>query len=177
MKNKGVFTIAIVSLVLFMGIASYLWYLYFHDYENALISENPKMEFLKGVELVNTGNIDYVNAKTEDNDSIIPIYYFSVKSKSNKDFNYNIVILDSEGNDDCSSSTRLNRNELEYELKLDNKVIKSGGLDTLANNILDDNIIKAGSVNDYSLKIKLKDTTTDYENKHFHYVINMKEKE
>lgn len=160
-----------------MGIASYLWYLYFHDYEGALISLNPNMEFLRGVELVNTGNINYVNAKTEDSDSIIPIYYFSVKSKSTKDFNYIIIIENSEGNDGCSSSTRLNRDELKYELTLDNKVIKTGGLDTLTNNILDANIIKAGSVNDYSLRIKLKEDTTDYENKHFHYVINMREKE
>lgn len=177
MKNKSFLTIAIISLVIFMGTASYLWYEYFHEYEDKLVASNPKLEFSHGVELNNTGNIDYVNAKEEDNDSIIPVYYFSVKNKTNKDFDYVIVLNNSEGSDGCSENTRLTREELEYELKLDNKVIKKDNLGTLINNILDTNIIKANSVNDYSLKIKLKDGITNYDKKHFHYVINIKEKE
>ena len=177
MKNKKVLDIAVLCLIIFIGIASYLWYLYFNEYEGRLINENPKMEFIRGVELINTGSINYVNATVDDVDSIIPTYYFSVKNKSNKDYNYIIVIEDSEGTDGCSSSSRLSRSELIYELKLDNKVIKVDGLDTLSNNILDSNIVKANSTNDYSLKIRLKSDTTNYEDKHFHYVINLKEKE
>lgn len=177
MKNRGIFTIAIISLVLFMGIASYLWYLYFHDYEGKLLKENPKMEFVRGVELVNTGNIDYINATPDDSDSIIPTYYFSVKSKSEKDFNYVITLDNSEGNDGCTAATRLDREDLIYELRMDNKLIKTAGLETLSNNILDTNIIKANTTNDYSIRIRLKDDAKDYENKHYHFVINMKEKE
>ena len=66
---------------------------------------------------------------------------------------------------------------MEYELSLDNEVILSGGLDTLNKNILTKNIIKVGETHDYSLKIKLKEDDTGYENKHFHYIINMKEHE
>ena len=177
MKNRSVFTVAIICLVIFMGIATYLWYLYFHDYEGRVINENPKMEFIRGIELVNTGNIDYINAKPEDNDSIIPIYYFSVKSKSQKDFNYIITLEDATSNDGCSEGTRLKRDELIYELRMDNKLIKTEGLDKLTNNVLDSNIIKANATNDYSIKIKLKEDTKDYEKKHYHFVINMKEKE
>ena len=177
MKNKGIFSIAVFSLIVFIGIASYLWYLFFHEYEGVLLSKNPKMEFLRGVELVNTGNINYINATNKDSDSIAPVYYFSVKNKSNKDYNYLIIIEDSKGNDGCTDSTRFQRSDLEYELKLDNKTIKKGGLDTLSSNILDSNAIKSGAVNDYALRIKLKEDTTDYQDKHFHYVINMKEKE
>ena len=177
MKNRGIFTVAIISLVIFMGISSYLWYLYFHEYEGKIIADNPNMEFIRGVELVNTGNIDYVNATPEDNDSIIPIYYFSVKSKSEKDFDYIILLEDADGNDGCTETTKFKRNELIYELRMDNKLIKTEGLDTLSNNILDSNIIKANATNDYSIKIKLKEDTKDYEKKHYHFVINMKEKE
>ena len=177
MKNKNILNIAVICLILCIGIASYLWYLYFHDYEGRIIALNPKMEFIRGVELINTGNIDYINAKKDDADSIIPVYYFSVKNNSNKDYEYNIVILDSEGNDGCQESTRLKRSDLWYELKLDNKIIKESGLDTISNNILDTNVIKAGSVNDYSLRIKLKSDSTEYQDKHYHYVINLKEKE
>lgn len=177
MKNKNIFTIAIICLLIFVGIASYLWYLYFHEYENKLIAENCKPEFNQEVELVNTGNISYIDAKKEDSDSVVPVYYFSVKSNSNRDYNYVITFENSDGNDGCTSENRLDRSELEYELKYDNKVIKSAGLDTLSNNILDTGVIKANSVNDYSLKIRLKSDITNYQKKHFHYVINIKEQE
>ena len=177
LKNNGIFTIAVFSLIVFIGIASYLWYLFFHEYENVLVKENSNMQFASGVELINTGNINYINATNTDSDSVIPVYYFSVKNKSNKDYNYIISLEDSEGNDGCSNATKLTRSELEYELKMDNKTIKTGGLETLSNNILDSNIVKSGTTNDYSIRIKIKADTTDYQDKHFHYVINMKEKE
>ena len=177
MKNKGVLGIAIICLFIFVGISSYLWYLYFYEYENKLIDASPAMKFIKGVELINSGNINYVNANTTDDESIVPIYYFTVKNHSNKDYNYVIFIEDTPGNDGCTPSTRLKRNELEYELTLDNKIIKQGNLDSLNNNVLDKNIVKIDGTNDYSLKIKLKESDTNYENKHFHYVINMKEHE
>ncbi len=177
MKNKNVLTIAIICLFIFVGIASYLWYVYFHEYERTLIDASPAMKFIKGVELINSGNINYINAKSYDDDSVIPVYYFSVRNHSDKDYNYVILLEDSNGNDGCTPSTRLKRSELEYELTLDNEVIKTGSLDSLNNNVLDKSIIKIGERNDYSLKIRLKENDTDYENKHFHYVINMKEHE
>ena len=175
MKNKGTLIIAIICFVIFMGIASYLWYLYFHEYEDKLFAENCTPEFSHDVTLVNTGNINYYDATTEDSDSIVPVYYFSVKNASDKDYKYAIVIEKADGNDGCTTDTRLTRDELEYELKLDNKIIKKAGLDTISDNILDSNVIKGKSVNDYSLKIRLKSEDTDYENKHFHYVVNLKE--
>ena len=177
MKNKGAFTIAIISLVIFMGIASYLWYLYFHEYEQKVIAENSVLEFIRDVELVNTGSINYVNANVLDSDTMVPTYYFSVKNKANVDHNYVIIIEETSGNDGCTSATRFTKEELEYELKFENEVIKTGGLDTLANNVLDSNIVKANGTNDYSIKIKLKSDDVNYESKHFHYIINMKEKE
>jgi hypothetical protein len=170
-------TIAVICFVIFMGIASYLWYLYFHDYEGKLVDENCRADFSRAVTLTNTGNINYYDAATDDSDSIVPVYYFSVKNTSDKDYNYTIVIENTDGNDGCTPDTRLTRAELEYELKLDNKVIKRAGLDTISNNILDSNVIKANSTNDYSLKIRLKNGDTDYENKHFHYVINIQGQE
>ncbi len=175
MKNKGVLTIAMVSLFVFTGIASYLWYLYFHEYEGKLIDASPAMRFIKGVELINSGNINYVNAEVDDDENVIPTYYFSVKHHSDKNYNYVILLEDTEGNDGCSSATRLKRDELVYELTLDNEVIKTGDLDKLNDNVLDSNIIKINGTNDYSLKIKLKDNIANYEGKHFHYIINMKE--
>ena len=103
------------------------------------------MEFIRGVELVNTGGINYINAEPQDDDSIIPIYYFSVKNKTDKDFDYVIVLEETDGNDGCVESTRFHKDELVYELKLDNKVIKEASLDTLVDNILDTNLVKGNN--------------------------------
>ena len=176
MNNKSIFTVGIISLVIFIGIASYLWYIYFHEYEAKLLSQNGAFDFIRGVELVNSGGIDYINATVDDDDNIIPIYYFRVKNNSDKDYKYVLYLENATSNDGCTSDTLFNRDELLYELKMDNKVIKSGALNTISNNILDDNIINSKSVNDYSLKVWLKDDVEDYANKHFHYVVNIREK-
>ena len=176
MKNKTILTLGVICLTIFIGISAYLWYLYFHEYEGKLIAEDASLEFIRNVQFENSGPIYYVNASVDDSDSVIPKYYFKVKNSSTKDFNYNVYLENSEGNDGCSPSTRFNRSDLQYELRLDNKVIKSGGLDTLNNNLLDSNIIKKDSTNDYSLKVWLKDDYNGKEQLHFHYIITLKEK-
>ncbi len=176
MKNKKIFTIGIVCLTIFIIIASYLWYLYFNEYEGHLLSQNENTVFLRGVELVNSGSIDYINALPGDSPSIIPTYYFRVKNNSNKNYDYVLHIENASASDGCTPDTTFSRDELEYELKLDNIVIKSGNLSSIRNNILDVNTISQNSVKDYSLRIWLKDGLVDYEKKHFHYVVNIKEK-
>lgn len=176
MKSKNIIVVGIFSLIIFMGIATYLWYLYFHEYEGKLLAQNTEYDFTRGVELVNSGSTTYLNATNEDDDAIIPTYYFRVKNNMDKDFNYVIYFENAEANDGCTKDTTFSRDELEYELKLDNKVIKTGGLETINNNVLDVNTIAKNSIKDYALKVRLKSSVTDYDNKHFHYVINMKEK-
>ncbi len=176
MKSKIVCTIGMICLIIFIGIASYLWYIYFGEYENKLIAENKGLEFIRGVEFINSGPIDYVNASILDTDEIIPTYHFRVKNNANKDFDYVLSFMETQGTDGCTNDERFSADELEYELKLDNKVIKSGLVSSLENNLLDTNVIKGQSVNDYSLRIWLNKEIVDYENKHFHYIVTMKEK-
>ena len=140
-----------------------------------MLNINPTISFFKDIKLINYGKTNYVNAKTEDYEGIIPIYYFSVKNSSMKEYNYTIFIEEVDENDNCTSDMILKRNELKYELTLDNKIIKTGDLDTLPDSILDTGIIEANDRKDYSLKIQLKDDIMDYENKHYHYVVNIKE--
>lgn len=168
------FTIGMISLSIFIIIASYLWYMYFDNYEKDIIANDKRLEFIRGVEFINSGSIDYVNAKVDDSEEIIPTYYFRLKNNMDKDFSYEVYLEDKENTANESSFTR---DELEYELKLDNRVIKSGLVSTLHNNLLDSNIIHGGKINDYSLRIWLNKEITDYENKHFNYIVNLKEKE
>ena len=88
MKNKSLLTIGIICLTIFIGVAAYLWYLYFNEYEGKVISETEGLEFLHGVEFENSGPIYYVNASVDDTDSVIPKYYFRVKNNAAKDFDY-----------------------------------------------------------------------------------------
>ena len=176
MKNKTFYTIGVICLVVFIGIAAYLWYLYFHEYEGKLLAENEGLEFMRGVEFENSGPIYYVDAKVEDTDDVIPKYYFRVKNNAEKDFQYYLYLEDSEGKDGCSAATRFTRGDLQYELKLDNKVIQSGGLETIKDVPLDTNTIKKGSINDYSLKVWLKDDYEGTEKLHYHYIVTLKEK-
>lgn len=177
MKSKNVIVVGIFSLIVFMGIASYLWYLYFTEYEKKLIAQNMDSDFSRAVELINSGQITYLNATNTDDDMIVPTYYFRVKNNSDKDHNYVIYFENAQVNDGCTSETTYSRNDLEYELKLGNKVIKTGGLETISNNVLDTNTVAKNSINDYSIKVRLKSSVTDYSDKHFHYTITMKEKE
>lgn len=176
MKSKNIIVVGIFSLIVFMGIASYLWYLYFHEYEEKLIAQNNDSDFTRGVELINSGSITYLNATNTDDDMIVPTYYFRVKNNSSMDHEYVLYLENAQVNDGCSSATTYSRSELEYELKLDNRVIKTGGLDTISNNVLDINKVTKNSINDYSIKVRLKSSVTDYSDKHFHYIITMKEK-
>ena len=177
MKNKVIFIVGTICLVIVMAIASYLWYIYFGEYENKIIAENKGLEFIRGVELINSGSINYVNATVLDTEEVIPTYYFRVKNNADKDFNYEVFLENSNEDDGCTESTRFKREDLQYELKLDNRVIKTGILSELKNDLLDSNVIKGKSINDYSIRIWLNDDLTDYENKHFHYIITLKEKE
>ena len=166
-----------ISLIIVIGIASYLWYLYFHDYEAKAILENCKTNFDNAIKLENTGKVNYVDAKAGDSEDVIPVYYFSVKNTSSDDFGYVILLEEIDGNDGCTYETRLKKEELEYTLKLDNKTINTADLNTISNGMITENTIKGNSVQDYALVIKIKEGITDFEKKHFHYKINIKEKE
>ena len=173
MKTRTIFKIAFISIFVFIIIGTYFWYLYFNTNEESFLSGE------KGLKLINSGSIDYVNAIPLDDDYRIPIYYFRVKNYQNNAAKYAITLEDvspSEANDGCSTGNLFKRSELKYILKLDNKIISKGLLSELDNNILDDNTVSGSSVNDYSLKIYLDENIQEYLNKHYHYRVNLVEK-
>lgn len=172
MKNKKLFTIGFICLIAFIGIGTYFWYLYFHEYEGDVLAKNVRLE------LINSGKVDYINATIRDTDDIIPIYYFRVKNNVNMHVSYEVLIKDilpSEAKDGCSDDTYFKREELKYELKLDNKVIKSGLLSEIKDDILDKREINSISSNDYALRIWLNEEDENTLDKHYHYRVNVRE--
>lgn len=172
-KNKTVFKIAFISICLFIVIAAYFWYLYFDNYEGKVLSKSIRLE------LVNSGNIEYVNASPDDPSNIIPTYYFRVKNNLDSSINYEITLDDispSEVKDGCSEGTLFARDELRYILKRENMVIKTGHLSDLKNNVLDSATLSGHGIYDYSIKVSLDDKAGDNLARHYHFQVNLKEK-
>lgn len=172
MKNRKLFTIGFICLVVFIGIGTYFWYLYFRDYEGEVLSKNVRLE------LLNSGRVDYINATIRDTDEVIPIYYFRVKNNVNMPVDYEVLIKDvlpNEVKDGCDDTSYFKREELNYELKLNNKIIKSGLLSEISNNIIDKREMDGISSNDYSLRVWLNEKDENTLDKHYHYIVNIRE--
>ena len=173
MKSKIAFKIGFLSIIIFILIAAYFWFLYFHNGLGKEIKEN------KGIELINSGNINYVNAGINDPKSIIPVYYFRVKNNLENEFNYAIYLNEvrpSSVNDGCTKETIFSKKELDYELTLDSKIIKKGTLSDLSGNYLNITKVPGKSIHDYSLRIWLNNKATDIDSKHYHFIVELEEK-
>ncbi len=172
MRNKTVFKMAFASLVIFIVVATYFWFLYFKDYEGSITREKVRLE------LINNGGINYINAVPDDLEENIPTYYFRIKNNASDSIKYDIFLQNvspSEANDGCSEGMIFSTSELNYELKLDNKTIKSGVLSSLNNNVLDNNTVSGNSINDYSLRIWLNEKAEENLLKHYHYIVSIRE--
>ena len=76
-------------------------------------------------------------------------------------------------NDGCSEDTLLTRNQLKYQLILNDKVIKEDYMTSIKDNILDTREINGKTTNNYSLKIYIHDEATDWVGKHYHYKVSI----
>lgn len=173
MKSKRILQIGFVSVLVFIAIASYVWYKFFDEGKGIRLNEKTAIMFL------NNGGTNYINATTDDPDSIIPVYYFRVKNNTQEKYGYEVVFINkkaSEVNDGCTDATTFQLDELMYELKKDNRVISAGLLSELNSNIIDSGTIGGEEIYDYSFRVWLRSDIVDYSNKHFHYVIELKEK-
>ena len=170
MRSRIVFKIGFIFALVFVVLMSYFWYLYFNEENLKELGPNKNLEFISG------SNTNYINAKVDDTDEAIPTYYFRVRNHGDADVNYDVILKKTIVNDGCDNSTTFSLSDLNYEFKLNGLVIKSGLLSDIQNGILDNSTLKKESTNDYSLRIWLNKDNKDYQNKHFHYVINIEEK-
>ena len=174
MKRLLILKIAFICMVIFTIVGGYFWYIYFSEGETKIVLDNVRLE------LLNNGNVTYINAIPNDEEENIPTYYFRVKNNIDTDANYTLLfkeISPNEANDGCGLDTFFTKDELSFELKLDNKVIKSGSLSNLKDNVLDNNIVLGKSTNDYSLRVYVSDDASDVLKKHYHYSVIMKDED
>lgn len=106
--------------------------------------------------------------KDSERDRVAP-YKFSVRNAGTKSSNYELLIEDViEKN---VKNKLLSRKYLNYELLLDNKVVKSGSLSDINNNVIDKRKIEKDQIYNYGLRIWITGSATDtnWMNKYYNY--------
>ena len=158
--------------MIFMIILTILWYRYFGDTEKNVLEKNVR------IELINNGKIDYLNAIPLDDIEVIPTYYFRVRNNVDVPVKYEILISDIDSitaDDGCMEGGLFTREEISYELFKDNKSIRKGKLSEISDNILLNDEMKGSMTNDYAFRAWLNENAKDTIEKHYHYVINIRE--
>ena len=121
-------------------------------------------------------------------DSAIPIeddkveelkgYDFQVKNKGNVDSKYQVLIEEVElsNKKGYSKSELLSRNQLNYELRLNGKVIAGGNMADIKDNIIDERMVPVSKTNKYKLKVWIPQSAgkTNWSNKYYRYKVNIK---
>lgn len=179
MKSKFVLGIGFISIMIFIIIGAYFWWLYFLDYNSDGRFSNETFGYGSLV-LV---DIEGVNATTEESKESgvgTPSYIFRVDNNMTKSTKYTLYLEDAPYNlvnDGCSPMTTLKRSDLSYSLKLNGSIIRYGKLIDVKDNILDERGITIDTSNNYELRIWINDEAQDWEGKHYHYKVVLKEAE
>ncbi len=177
MKNKGLLVLAGLILVVFIAIGTYNWYTFFsrasENYGNSSPNGESETVVLKDTE--NVYDVDAVKIGEEDISKVTP-YVFEIENAHNKKHNYTLLIEDIPLNlvdDGCTEETLLKRQQLEYQLKLNDKVIKQDYLSNITNNILDERTIDSNTINKYELRVFIHQEAEEWTGKHYHYKVTL----
>ncbi len=170
-KNIIFLIIGCVILVCFILGTSLVWYNLFSDEIESGGSARIQLTSQKEGLMVTSA------APVEDEEGANQVpYSFQVTNMGNVRGNYKLIIEDTPFNkidDGCTVDTLLNRNQLRYQLLLNGEEIKVDSLAKIKNNILDTRDIEPNVKNNYELRIWVNDEASNWENKHFHYSINL----
>ena len=179
MKSKTSLIIIGIILFIFIACTSIVWYnLFYHQKEEVSVlqigKENEKNAIL---------NIANMIPMSDEEGAKITPYRFTIKNSGDDKIGdiYRVLIEDVEIKDDPTyeSKSLLSRNQLKYQLLMNNKLIKKGKLSDIKNNILDERNIEKAKENRYELRIYLGTDTinTDWQGKYYHYKINIQKME
>lgn len=170
MKNKSVFKIAFISVLIFIIVATYFWYLYFKNGIGKSLSNNIRLE------IANNGGINYINARYNDPDDKIPVYYFRVNNNSNNNIEYDILFEKTSVSDGCTESTIFSSDELNYEIKKNDRIVKSGLVSDIKNGVIYSSTVTGNTKDNYALRVFLNEKAEEKYQNHYHYIINIREK-
>lgn len=170
MKKKIFLMFSGVLLFAFVVCTAFLWYKVF--YYGELGTVNTLQVQKQSDEATLNENLFPM---TKEEASIVPNYEFSVKNVN--DFKSHYEIVYQEMNDNTNQT--LSKNQLDYQLILNEKIIKEGNLGKLKNNVLDERYVMPNQTNKYELKVYIANTAkdSDWQNKKYAYTVNVNVKE
>lgn len=182
MKNKLLLACAALLLLIFLGLGTYAWYLFFLRASGDFAIHNNNNLKKGDISLVDDGK----NVYDADADSIedelvdeVEPYKFKIVNSGDKEDKYTLFIEDlplNSINDGCTSSTLLTRDLLKYQLKLEGRVIKEDYLSNIKDNILDERMVEGNDSNEYELRIYIHDEALNWTGKHYHYKVVLNKK-
>lgn len=159
-KNKGHLD-GNINIILFLGFiilifltcgCSYLFY-------NMFNAKNPSIVSSLVIHLSNS-------SKTIDEKDEAVDHKFKIYNKSNISATYKVVYYDN-----INEINTISRNDIHYELLLNNSVIKSGKVSDFTDNILVSKKIDSKETNNYSLRVWINE---DVYAKDVHYTYHLK---
>ena len=171
MKKKIFLMFGGILLFTFIVFTSFLWYKVFY------YGDLGKVNNLQVQKVSDEANLseNLFPMTKEEADILVSNYKFSVKNINDFKSRYEVVYKEING----SSNQQLSKNQLNYELLLNDKLIKKGNLESLENNILDERYIMSNHTNKYELKIYISNSTknSNWQNKKYSYTVNINVKE
>lgn len=180
MKRVILLVLAGVTLFAFIFATSMLWYRFFYN-DNVSGTNNVSSVTIQLDDQNNVIDESGLIPLDDDSARTLTPYEFSVKNNGDNNYAYNVLLEDSIISDDITYSSKelLSRSQLRYQLILNGKEIKTGDLDDIKNNVLDARVISSSQTNNYQLRIYVSEESqdTDWQNKYYHFDINVQAEE
>lgn len=179
MKSRSVLIFGFISVIISIVIGAYFWWLYFLNYNNDGRFSNENFGYGNLV-LIDIEGVNATSEESKENGIGTPSYLFRVDNKKNSSTKYTLYIEETPYNlvdDECSPSTTLQRKDLSYSFKLNGVIIKYGKLSDIKDNILDERMIGVDKSNNYELRVWINEEAYEWEGKHYHYKVVLKEVE
>ncbi len=159
MEKKDRLIIGGILLILILCMLSFGFYKVFSTKNPAIIS-NLEVSFSDSGKTI-------VNEDFSLKEEYIQPYTFRIANKNQFDTKYKVVLTDN-----SKSKDSISRDKLQYRLVLNNKVIATGKLSEIKNDIIDSRVITKGTTNRYEFKVWLLEDD-DYENTVYTYSIKV----
>ncbi len=180
MKRVILLVLVGVALFAFIFATSMLWYRFFYN-DNVSGTNNVSSVTIQLDDQNNVIDESGLIPLDDDSARTLTPYEFSVKNNGDNNYAYNVLLEDSIISDDITYSSKelLSRSQLRYQLILNGKEIKTGDLDDIKNNVLDARVISSSQTNNYQLRIYVSEESqdTDWQNKYYHFDINVQAEE
>ena len=174
MKTKILLIMAGFALFVFILTTSMLWFNFFYDEPDVNTISSIQVQLSDTNNVINEANLIPLDEETA---KYLTPYEFRVSNQSDAATTYNVLLEDAIISDDINYSSKelLSRNQLEYQLSLNGRVIKHGMLSDIKNNILDTRNIGTNQENYYQLRIYVseKAQTSAWQNKYYHFNIRV----